>query len=370
MKKICLLIVVLAVTILGTQAQNNTTVVEKKANRITITTTKVDKSGKPVTETWIAEGEKPEAILQEMAINPDVMQKVEVAKLGEATNEETIFLFRNANDHVVVEGKLGELDKLENLDQMEGTQKVIIIKDKGDGQREYRKISTWSGEGSYRMTHPDKKSNCAALGVYVVSSEDEHDCKINAVIDRGGAAEAGLQAGDIIRKIDEFDVEDFPTLHLALAHFMPGDVVTVRYERDGKTAKTKANLKAWSDLPGHEWRARSDCGKPATINEKPVEVPMEEDPGVIAGVNTLQLQDAQVYPNPTEGDFSLSFTTQPGELIVAITDVNGKVIYHEVNENSTGYYNREIDLKDVPTGNYIVSVKQGDKLFTQQIAKQ
>jgi hypothetical protein len=372
MKKVSVLIIVLVLAVVGIQAQSNTTVIDKKVNRITITTTKVDESGKPVTETWIAEGDKPETILKEMAINPDIMQKVEASQLNTTENEETIFLFRNAGEHTVIEGKLGELDELTPLPAGEGMQKVIIIRDKGDGEKEYKKISTWTGERTAMGFHhgPEKKSNCAAMGVYVLSDTEEIGCRINALIDQGGAMEAGLKEGDVIRKIEEFEVDDFATLHLALAHFMPGDVVTVRFERDGRMEKAKVNLKAWAELPGHEWRQRSDCGKPATATPEPAAIPTEEDPGQINGLEQLHLADVRVYPNPTEGNFALSFNTAPGELTIAITDVNGKVIYQEVNENSTGYYNREIDLRDVPTGNYILSVKQGDKLFTQQVAKQ
>ena len=31
---------------------------------------------------------------------------------------------------------------------------------------------------------------------------------------------------------------------------------------------------------------------------------------------------------------------------------------------------KEIDLKGIPQGNYVISVKQGDKVFTEQISKQ
>jgi membrane-associated protease RseP (regulator of RpoE activity) len=370
MKKVSVLIVALVLSVTGIQAQSNTTVVEKKANRITITSTRMDESGKPLTETWIAEGDKPEMILKEMALNPEVMQQVETTP--EAPNEETIFLFRSAGDQTVIEGKLSEnVDVITTAPQgEEGARKVIIVRDNGDGTKEYKKISTWSGE-RFAIAHGEgdnRKSNCAALGVYVVSDEGTN-CRINSLISNGGAQEGGLKEGDVIRKIDEFDVEDFATLHLALAHFLPGDNVTVRFERNGQMEKAKVNLKGWEQLPGHEWRARPDCGKPAIV-DKPADIPTEEDPGQINTVNTLQLEDVRVYPNPTDGNFAFSFNTQPGELNVNITDVNGKVIYHEVNENSTGYYNREIDLRDVPTGNYVLAVKQGDKVYTQQVAKQ
>jgi hypothetical protein len=378
MKRIPVLIIMLVFAGWSASAQSTNTTVEKKTNRITITTTKVDESGKPVTETWIAEGEQPELILQGMAVNPDVMQKVEAEQDAQQADEERLFLFRHAGDDVMVEGKLSENVKVITTEGQSADEPhtVVLWKELDNGQMECKKISTWSSDGNhakaYKMmnehgTEPDRKANCAALGVYVHDDGENMGCNIQSLIEKGGAQEAGLKDGDNILKIDEFDISDFSTLHLALSHFMPGDVVTVRYEREGKTAKTKVNLKSWSDLPSHAWRARSDCDKPEVVKEEPVP---QANLNIPAGNTLLQLENATAYPNPTEGLFSFSFTTKPGQLSVIVSDVNGKVVYQEENENSTGFYNREIDLKDVPTGNYILSVKQGDKVFTQQLSKQ
>jgi membrane-associated protease RseP (regulator of RpoE activity) len=378
MKRIPVLIVMLVFAGWSASAQSTNTTVEKKTNRITITTTKVDESGKPVTETWIAEGEQPELILQGMAVNPDILQKVEAEQGAQQADEERLFLFRHAGDDVVLEGKLSEnVTAITPEGPSDGEPHTVIIrKDLGNGQMECKKISTWSSDAQHAKAYylvnehgaePDRKPNCAALGVYVHDDGESMGCHIKSLIDQGGAQEAGLQEGDNILKIDEFDVSDYSTLYLALSHFMPGDVVTVKYDREGKTAKTKVNLKSWSDLPTHAWRARSDCDKPEVVKEDPVP---QQDLNIPAGTSVLQLENASVFPNPTEGLFSLSFTTVPGQLSVTVADVNGKVVYQEENENSTGFYNREIDLKDAPAGNYILSVKQGDKVFTQQLSKQ
>ena len=89
-----------------------------------------------------------------------------------------------------------------------------------------------------------------------------------------------------------------------------------------------------------------------------------EDAGVV------EVDVLNIYPNPTEGVFELSFRTAAGPLSVAVTDVNGKVVYNENNENPDGFYKKEIDLKGMPQGNYIISVTQGERVFTQQISKQ
>ena len=344
----------------------STAPVEKNTQRITITKKKVDDNGKAVTETWIAEGQEPEQILKEMALNPDVIQKVEIVNAPDHADGERLFLFRSAGDKVAIEGTLNETT--------DDNSTIVIIKQTDDGSlpTEVKKINTRYNHSPHSKAYAhvvvgDKKSNCAALGVWANNAGETTGARINGLIEKGGAIEAGMQEGDVIRKIDEFEVNDFTSLHLALAHFRPGDEVTVRYERGEKKRNAKVLLKDWAELPGHEWRSKSDCGKsePAIT-----EIPVEEDPNVIAGIQTLELTDATVYPNPTEGVVALSFKTNPGPLKVSITDINGKVVYSENNENASGLYKKEIDLTTFPQGNYVICVKQDGKLYTQQIAKQ
>lgn len=359
------------------QAQSTTTVekntVTKNTNRITITTTKTDENGKSVTETWIAEGEQPESILQNMAINPEIMQKVEVEKLSTAGEGERLFLFRHAGDHAAVEVRLDSVPG-EHVQILNPDEKVVIWRHSDDAQNHEYKVAKWYGKGGDLPWEysEERKANCAALGVYVNSSGDERGCYINSLIGKGGAEEAGLQAGDVITKIDDYVVTDFPTLYDALTRYLPGDEVTVYYNREGQGAKANVHLKSWADLPGHEFRARGDCGKVEDFKEDIVEPQAQDNPtpsGPV-GINELQLQDARIFPNPTDGAFSLSFTTEPGPIAIIITDVNGKVIYSENNDNATGYYNKTIDLKSASPGNYVVNVKQGDKIFNQQLSKQ
>jgi membrane-associated protease RseP (regulator of RpoE activity) len=212
------------------------------------------------------------------------------------------------------------------------------------------------------------KTIIALPWVYVTNYEDGGESKISGLIEQGGAQEAGLLEGDVIIKINEYDVTDFPSLRLALSHFQPGDVVTVRYVRNDKNQKARVELKDWAVLPGFEWRARTDCGD-KEIKEEEVEPINEIVPG-ISEVQPLKLQDAKVFPNPTEGVFAFAFHTEPGPLTVSITDVNGKVVYSENEDNETGSYSQEIDLEGLPHGNYIITVTQGDRVYTNQISKQ
>ncbi len=365
MKHASLLIAFCVLLSLPAFAQSTTTV-EKNASRITITTKKVDESGKTITETYIAEGTEPARILEQMAINPEVIQRVDVVTEVDAPKAERLFLFRSAGDNTVIEGVLDENAPAVEVDP--NISRVIIINQGENGQEKtcYKMMN----RGHHAMAYGggEQKSNCAALGVYVNTDETTSECRINALIDQGGAQAAGLKPGDVITKIGEYDIVDFETLHNALSNFRAGDVVTVRYIREDKNMKSRVELKDWAQLPGHEHRARTDCA-PVVTTEEP-EQGLSDDPGGTLNTNSLRLEDVRMYPNPTDGNFALSFSLEPGPLSVAITDINGKVVFSENNENSSGTYNRDIDLKSIPQGNYILTVTQGDKRYTDQISKQ
>ena len=145
MKQASLLITFCALLCMSASAQ--TTTIEKKEKRITITTTKVDDNGKATTETWIAEGEQPEQILEQMAVNPEVMQKMNNDDQINMENEERLFLFRSAGDNQMIEGKLSDGDRSGNHVNVDNkVEKIIIISD-NEGNKEEQKI--------YIQGHPE-----------------------------------------------------------------------------------------------------------------------------------------------------------------------------------------------------------------------
>lgn len=369
MKHATLLIALCALFSLSAVAQS-TTSVENTTKRITITTKKVDDNGKTVTETWIAEGDEPAKLLEEMAVNPEIIQQVTIEGDIQKVEGERLFLFRSAGDQVTVEGTLDPL-----ATPLHEQNVIVITKDINDNIITEDKVGHWHDNGGKHRAYAyvnvgEKKYNCAALGVYADARGELTGAQISRLIDQGAAQQAGLREGDVIRYIDGYEVSDFSTLYSALSHFRPGDRVTVKYDRDGKSLKVKADLKGWSEMPGFEHMSRSDCGQPEVPTEVSPDQSRIDDPDDLSNVQTLELENARIYPNPSDGVFSFSFNTKPGPLTVAITDVNGKVVYSDRNENPSGSYQNEINIKDLPQGNYIITVNQGDKFYTQQISKQ
>ena len=65
---------------------------------------------------------------------------------------------------------------------------------------------------------------------------------IAEVVPGGAADKAGLKAGDVILKMDDFEVNSIASLRYALYKYKVGDTVTIQYSRDGKTETTKVTL--------------------------------------------------------------------------------------------------------------------------------
>lgn len=83
-------------------------------------------------------------------------------------------------------------------------------------------------------------SNAAFLGV---STEDgEGGAKVTGVTKDGAAQKAGLKEGDVITKVNDYNVADADDLPMAIGKFKPEDKVTVHFKRDGKEQTATATL--------------------------------------------------------------------------------------------------------------------------------
>lgn len=66
---------------------------------------------------------------------------------------------------------------------------------------------------------------------------------LSSIFDGSGAAEAGLQVGDVICQIDGITIRDFSDLTICVSTKKPGDKIDVQYERGGKKRSVQIALK-------------------------------------------------------------------------------------------------------------------------------
>jgi putative serine protease PepD len=75
-----------------------------------------------------------------------------------------------------------------------------------------------------------------------LDSNAESGAYINEVVSNSPAAEAGLQQGDIVTKVDDTPITSGPELVLNVRGHLVGDEVTLNILRDGKTESIKVTL--------------------------------------------------------------------------------------------------------------------------------
>jgi putative serine protease PepD len=82
----------------------------------------------------------------------------------------------------------------------------------------------------------------AFLGVRIAESESSNGAVVAQVDEGQPAAEAGLQQGDVITRVDDNEITSGSDLTSAIRSHKPGDTVTITYTRDGDERTTEATL--------------------------------------------------------------------------------------------------------------------------------
>ena len=117
--------------------------------------------------------------------------------------------------------------------------------------------------------------------------------------------------------------------------------------------------------------------KTPIIREVEDEMPVEEsnDEIIIADL-TLQSNDtdnnaeedeidAYVYPNPTDGMFTLEYETQNESYLITITDSRGVIVLRRTaNEPLV-----QMTLRGMPSGMYLLTIEDGSTVITKRIVK-
>jgi subtilisin-like proprotein convertase family protein len=79
------------------------------------------------------------------------------------------------------------------------------------------------------------------------------------------------------------------------------------------------------------------------------------------------LDNFTIYPNPNNGNFNINFTSQSSnDVEVTVHDIRGRQVYNK-SFNSDSVFNQNIQLNNVESGIYIVTVKDGDRKENKKI---
>jgi subtilisin-like proprotein convertase family protein len=86
--------------------------------------------------------------------------------------------------------------------------------------------------------------------------------------------------------------------------------------------------------------------------------------------NEIKISDLIIYPNPNNGNFNIQFNSNSGnEIKVNVHDVRGREIYSKSYTNN-GLFNETLQLENVQSGVYLVTVQDGSRKTTKKIVVQ
>ncbi|WP_293875326.1 reprolysin-like metallopeptidase [Flavobacterium sp.] len=106
-------------------------------------------------------------------------------------------------------------------------------------------------------------------------------------------------------------------------------------------------------------------GDTGTINNWSIEIC-----GLTASLSTPsdQLADFSVYPNPSNGSFNIQFSNPiSNEIKVSVFDIRGRSLF-ENTYSSQATFNENIQLSNVQTGIYLLTVTDGNRKVVKRIA--
>lgn len=83
-------------------------------------------------------------------------------------------------------------------------------------------------------------------------------------------------------------------------------------------------------------------------------------------INSSFVKVNALYPNPTDGLFTIRFAKGLTNADILITDVNGKKLNH-FNKSGTLI---QLDISSKPAGTYFVTIINAGEMITQKIIKQ
>ena len=107
-------------------------------------------------------------------------------------------------------------------------------------------------------------------------------------------------------------------------------------------------------------------GDTGSLNNFTVEI-CSQQAVPLANDSFTGLENFTIYPNPNNGNFNINFTSQSSnDVEVLVHDIRGRQVYNKTFSSNT-IFNQNISLKNVGSGIYIVTVRNGDRKENKKI---
>ncbi len=237
----------------------------------------------------------------------------------------------------------------------------------------------------------------AFLGI--TNGEAEEGVVIGKVVEGSAAEKMGLMAGDKVKVINGTEINSFGDVVDALKDEKPGNDVKVEVERDGKNIDFSGELGSRADnkqMYVYKWSGKQhkcdrkgccdeNCDHKECCDGDDVRIKIrindaskeeinqlnEKSENKLLDNNDLEINSIEFQPNPTSGEFNLSFDLPSKDKVgLKILDQSGKIVYDKNLKNFDGHFEDEISIKEYPNGIYYLTIQQNGKAFTKKVVKQ
>ncbi len=123
---------------------------------------------------------------------------------------------------------------------------------------------------------------------------------------------------------------------------------------NGQNPQGNWNLRAYDTFNGDD----------GTLNSWAIEICTQ---AITLTSEDFTINDLAIYPNPNNGNFNVQFTSNSSnEINVGVHDMRGREIFTKTYTNN-GLFNENLQLNNVQTGIYMVTIQDGSSKVTKKI---
>lgn len=276
----------------------------------------------------------------------------------------------NWNDLETVMGKSKPGDRMVVDFEKDGkSQAQFVLLTKKRAVRSFHRCSDETPKKHYRVDDgfPQKP---ACLGVFGKTGWAETNTpdgtKVTDLVVKGPAEKSGIAIGDVIMSVDGVPVETFSKLYKTIAEYAPGDIVKIDFLRNDKRFSVEATLNACYKTTVD---TRSKLDKVVVKWPEAIKPQLPENQTVAPQIK-LTLESFTAFPNPVSEEVTIRFSGEKLPVEISLVTANGQVLFSEKMENFDGQYDQQFDLRALPKGLVVFSVKQNGKVFSEEILVQ